>query len=136
MVIPVAAPLKKFLKRTPEAVRSSGAPIHPKACTIVEREKKSGSLSNQFTTILATAGLRKKADHKKHKEGRDTQRAGHELSFHSLRRTATTFLHEAKIPGAVAQALIGHDSEAIHQLYVSVGAEALQRAAASLPDIG
>ena len=75
-------------------------------------------------------------DHKKHKEGRASQRAGHELSFHSLRRTATTFLHEAKIPGAVAQALIGHDSEAIHQLYVSVGAEALERAAASLPDIG
>ena len=136
MVIPIAAPLKKFLSKTPETVRNSGDPIHPKACVIVEREKKSGSLSNQFTAILATAGLRKKADHKKHKEGRAVQRAGHELSFHSLRRTATTFLHEAKIPGAVAQALIGHDSEAIHQLYVSVGAEALQRAAASLPDIG
>ena len=136
MMIPIAAPLKKFLAETPEAVRKSGEPIHPKACEIVEREKKSGSLSNQFTAILAAAGLRKKVDHKKHKEGRDTQRSGHELSFHSLRRTATTFLHEAKIPGAVAQALIGHDSEAIHQLYVSVGAEALQRAAASLPDIG
>jgi integrase len=136
MVIPIAAPLKKFLGKTPETARKSGAPIHPKAFAIVERERKSGSLSNQFTAILATAGLRKKVDHKKHKEGRDTQRAGHELSFHSLRRTATTFLHEAKIPGTVAQALIGHDSEAIHQLYVSVGDEALQRAAASLPDIG
>jgi integrase len=136
MVIPIAAPLKKFLATTSEAVRKTGDPIHPTACAVVEREKKSGSLSNQFTAILATAGLRKKVDHKKHKEGRASQRSGHELSFHSLRRTATTFLHEAKIPGAVAQALIGHDSEAIHQLYVSVGAEALQRAAASLPDIG
>jgi integrase len=52
------------------------------------------------------------------------------LSFHSLRRTATTLLHEAGIAGAVAQALIGHDSEAIHEHYVNVGREALQKAAA------
>ena len=136
MLIPIAAPLKRFLAKTPEDVRKLGGHIHPKACVVVKREKKSGSLSNQFTAILATAGLRQKVDHKKHKEGRDTQRAGHELSFHSLRRTATTMLHEAGQPAAIAQALIGHDSEAIHQLYVSVGAEALQRAAASLPDIG
>ena len=57
------------------------------------------------------------------------------MSFHSLRRTATTLLHEAGVPAAVAQAFIGHDSEAMHELYVSVGREALQRAAASLPDL-
>ena len=32
------------------------------------------------------------------------------LSFHSLRRTATTLLHQAGIPAAVAQGVIGHDS--------------------------
>ena len=136
MAIPIAAPLKKFLEGTPETVRKSGEPIHPKACVIVERQKKSGSLSNQFADILANAGLRKKKDHKKHKDGRDAQREAESLSFHSLRRTATTMLHEAGQPAAIAPALIGHDSEAIHQLYVSVGAEALKRAAASLPDIG
>jgi integrase len=57
------------------------------------------------------------------------------LSFHSLRRTATTILHEAGVPAAVAQALIGHDSEAMHELYVSVGREALQKAAEALPEI-
>jgi hypothetical protein len=36
---------------------------------------------------------------------------------------------------AVAQALIGHDSEAIHQVYVSVGFEALKKAANTLPDL-
>jgi len=55
------------------------------------------------------------------------------LSFHSLRRTATTLLHEAGVPAAACQALIGHDSEAIHELYITVGREALQRAAAVLP---
>jgi integrase len=134
MVIPIAAPLKKFLSKVPESSRSG--PIHPKSCAIVEREHRVGTLSNQFAEILAQAGLRKKSDHQKHKDGREGKRQEHELSFHSLRRTATTMLHEAGQPAAVAQALIGHDSEAIHQLYVSVGADALQRAAASLPDIG
>jgi hypothetical protein len=44
--------------------------------------------------------------------------------------TATTLLHEA-----VAQALIGHDSEAMHELYISVGHEALEKATAALPEI-
>jgi len=33
------------------------------------------------------------------------------------------------------QALFGHDSEAIHQVYVSVGFEALKKAANTLPDL-
>jgi site-specific recombinase XerD len=52
-----------------------------------------------------------------------------------LRHTATTLLHEGGVPAAVAQALIGHDSEAIHQVYVSVGFEALKKAADTLPDV-
>ena len=57
------------------------------------------------------------------------------MSFHSLRRTATTLLHEAGVPSAVAQALIGHDSEAMHELYILVGREALEKATAALPEI-
>ena len=44
-------------------------------------------------------------------------------------------LHEAGVPAAVAQALIGHDSKAMHELNVSVGREALEKAAAPLPEI-
>jgi site-specific recombinase XerD len=57
------------------------------------------------------------------------------LSFHSLRHTATTVLHEGGVPAAVAQALIGHDSEASHQIYVTVGDEALLKASTVFPDI-
>ena len=56
------------------------------------------------------------------------------LSFHSLRRTATTLLWRG-LPGAVAQASIGHDSEAIHEHYVNVGRDALQKAAGVFPSI-
>jgi integrase len=52
-----------------------------------------------------------------------------------LRRTATTLLHKAGIPAAVAQALIGHDSEAMHEVYISVGREALAKAAAAFPEV-
>jgi integrase len=62
-------------------------------------------------------------------------RTASQLSFHSLRRTATTLLHEAGIPQAVAQALIGHDSAAVHEVYISVGHEALVKAAAAFPDV-
>jgi integrase len=83
----------------------------------------------------AQAGLREKTSHKAERGGRDARRERNPLTFHSLRRTATTLLHEAGIPAAVAQELIGHDSEAIHQTYINVGNEALKEAAESLAQI-
>ena len=50
------------------------------------------------------------------------------------RRSALQRAIHAK-PGPVAQALIGHDSEAIHEHYVNVGRDALQKAAAVFPSI-
>src|ERR1700738_4017743 len=81
------------------------------------------------------AGLRQKKNHKSTGKGRGKRRNVEPLSFHSLRRTATTLLHEAGVPSAVAQALIRHDSEAVHELYISVGREALEKATAALPEI-
>jgi integrase len=111
------------------------APIHPKAFDLVERQHKTGNLSNQFADLLAAAGLREKKNHKSAGKGRGSRRDVEPLSFHSLRRTATTMLHEAGVPAAVAQALIGHDSEAMHELYVSVGRDALQKATEALPEV-
>jgi integrase len=92
-------------------------------------------LSRQFGELLASAGLRAKASRQSTGKTRSSRRKLNALSFHSLRRTATTLLHEAGIAGAVAQALIGHDSEAIHEHYVNVGRDALQKAAAVFPSI-
>jgi len=57
------------------------------------------------------------------------------LSFYSLRRTATTLLHEAGVPSTVAQALIGHDSEEVHSDYITLGREALRNAANRFPTL-
>ncbi len=124
IVLPLAVSLRKQIEFLLTSSNEPSAPIHPKAFDLVERQRKTGNLSNQFAELLAAAGLRQKKNHKSTGKGRGTRRNVEPLSFHSLRRTATTLLREAGVPSAVAQALIGHDSEAMHELYVSVGREA------------
>jgi integrase len=134
MILPLAAPLRKHIESL-HFEDDPSVPIHPKAFDLVERQHKTGNLSNQFADLLAAAGLREKKNHKGTGKGRGSRRDVEPLSFHSLRRTATTILHEAGVPAAVARALIGHDSEAVHELYVSVGREALQKATKALPEL-
>jgi integrase len=61
---------------------------------------KRATFSNQFSDLLAAAGLRQKKNHKSTGKGRGKGRNVEPLSFHSLRRTATTLLHEAGVPSA------------------------------------
>jgi len=90
---------------------SDSQPIHPSAFAIVTAQQgKTGHLSNQFGAILAKAGLRKITTHKATGKGRSAKRETNGLSFHSLRRSTATYLHEAGVPQSVAMALIGHDS--------------------------
>ena len=136
MILPIAAPLRRHLEALP-AGDQPDAPLHPRAFAIVARQKRSGTLSNLFGDLLAQAGLREKKSHAKAADGggRSARRESNALSFHCLRRTASTLLHEAGIPAAVAQELIGHDSEEVHRLYVNVGREAMEKAAAAFPEI-
>ena len=134
MILPLAQPLRKYIASL-STPGDPSAPVHPKAFDLLERHRNTGNLSNQFADLLAAAGLRRKRNHKSRGKGRGSRRDVEPLSFHSLRRTATTLLHEAGVPAAVAQALIGHDSKAMHELYVSVGREALEKATAAFPEI-
>src|SRR5260221_8872813 len=92
MILPLAAPLRKHITSLHFAGNSS-APIHPKAFDLVERQHKTGNLSNQFADLLAAAGLREKKNHTNTGKGRGSRRDVEPLSFHSLRRTATPILH-------------------------------------------
>lgn len=49
--------------------------------------------------------------------------------------TAVTLLKDAGIPEAVVMEMIGHDSEQMSAHYTHVGREALEKAAAALPEI-
>ncbi len=132
--LPLHADLLKFLKENPTPI-SRTLPIHPAAAAIVEKDKRTSHLSNCFGRILAAAGLRDKRPHRALGNGRDGKRDMNSLSFHSLRRTATTLLHEAGVSQAVAMALIGHDSEDIHAIYVNVGEAAMREASKKLPSL-
>ena len=134
LILPLAAPLLAHIERFPFSDNPDPA-LHPKAYAILQKEGKSSSLSNQFADLLTAAGLREKKSHKKSTDRTLNRRTVEPLSFHSLRRTATTFMHEAGIPQAVVQAMIGHDSAAVHDLYISVGREALQKAAEAIPKL-
>ena|ERR1700751_6139347 len=88
-----------------------------------------------FADLLAQAGLRERAPHHLSKgKGRSSQRASNSLSFHSLRHTAVSLLKDAGIPEGVVMELVGHDSKSISAHYTHVGAEALEKAVAALPE--
>lgn len=137
LLIPMAAPLREHIMALPTLdVRPDLAPLHPRAWDIVERQGKSGNLSNQFADLLALAGLREKKSHRVTTgEGRGGRHDNEALTFHCFRHTAVTLLKEAGIPAAVVQKLIGHESAQISEMYTSVGEESLTKAAAALPTL-
>ena len=127
LVLPLAAPLKAHVATLPSS-DDTKAPLHPAACEVVRRLKKSGLLSNQFADLLTTAGLRTAIE-----ADEDNARAKYELSFHSLRHTATSLLKAAGIPQSVVMSYIGHDSADVSHGYTHTGREALEKAASALP---
>jgi integrase len=133
MVLPICDPLRAHILSL-AAPDDPVAPLHPRAYATIKRQGYAAAVSRWFAQLLSRVGLRGPyMDHKSRGIGRSNRRAREELSFHSLRHSATSVLHEAGVPASVAQALIGHDSEASHQNYVGVGMEAVRQAAARLP---
>jgi hypothetical protein len=137
MIIPMAPPLRVHIESLP-AGDNPQAPLHPRAFAILSRTGNASTLSSAFSDLLMQAGLRVKPTPRSHRSrgiGHSGRRRINELSFHSLRRTATTLLHEAGVPPTVAQALIGHDSEEVHSDYITVGREALRSAVNLFPTL-
>lgn len=140
MLIPIAPPLRKHLESLP-AGDEPKAPLHPAAFAVVQRDGRASRLSKAFGELLETAGLRAALPKPSRAKGAENRprigrrRGGGVPTFHGLRRTAATLLHEAGIPAAVAQGFIGHDDADTHGLYVNVGREAMEKAAAALPEL-
>ena len=137
MIIPMAPPLRAHVESLP-AGDNLEAPLHPQSFAILSKTGRAGTLSNAFGDLLVQAGLRTKvtgANHRSRQIGHGGRRKINTLSFHCLRRTATTLLHEAGVPSTVAQALIGHNSEEVHSDYITVGREALRNAVNLFPSI-
>lgn len=133
MSLPIAAPLKAHLSKTPKEKRAG--PVHPKAAARFDKIGKASTLSNQFAKLLAAAGLREKVSHSKEKSGRGAKRELSALTFHSLRHTAVSLLKEAGVDQATVMELIGHESVQMSAHYTHVSEKSMKEAAAKLPDV-
>lgn len=128
--IPVVEPLAAHLA-TLEGADTPSAPVHRNAASAANVS----TLSRQFGEILAACGLAAGRTHGKQKDGRGARRTTSELTFHSLRHTATSMMKNAGISPAIVQDIIGHESAEISQLYTHVENDAKMRALNALPDV-
>src|SRR5262249_487444 len=67
--------------------------------------------------------------------GRAGPRELWQLSFHSLRHTATSLMKNAGVNASVVMDIIGHESEAISAHYTHIDEETKRKAIARLPAI-
>jgi len=134
VILPLVGPLLRHAEALPTSDDLS-APVHPRAFETFNKQGRSAALSNQFDDILSKAGLKVAKTHSKQKQGRDRKRESGSIGFHALRITATTLMHDAGIPAATVQAIVGHESEDVHRVYVKIGRESQERALNALPSI-
>jgi integrase len=135
--IPIASPLLAHIETLP-AGDNPKAPLHPRAAAIVDAaDGKVATLSRQFGELLASVGLVEARSHeaKKDGQGRAARRGKSELSFHSLRHTATSLMKNAGVSPAIVQDIIGHDSAEISAHYTHVEHSAKALALAALPNL-
>ena len=135
MEIPITASLLKHLEQMPSS-DDPAAPLFPNAYPIALSEKGDSRLSQGFHGILVTAGLAKARSKEETGMGRSRRRKVSEISFHSLRHTATSLLKNAGVSEAVAMDIIGHDSDAISRHYTHIDDKAKRKALAKLPNLG
>lgn len=134
-ILPIAKPLLAWIKHW--KLSSTSKELFPKANEVVTRDERVGALSNQFYDLLAQAGLVEKRSHSKKSDGggRSVRRAISDVSFHSLRHTATSLMKNSGISPAIVQEFVGHDSKEISQNYTHIDTESMRTAADSLPGL-
>jgi integrase len=135
-ILPLASPLIKWITR--QQPNSADSSLFPESHeTVLRASGRVGTLSNRFSSIMANAGLIEKQSHRKRASGagRSGRRAASEITFHSLRHTATSLMKNAGISPAIVQEFVGHDSKAVSQNYTHIDTESLRIAADALPDV-
>jgi integrase len=135
-IIPLAKTLQNYFTEI-SASDNPHAPIFPKALALVRKDGGVSRLSQQFYELLVTAGLATARLGKDEAKGvgRKGPRQRSEVTFHSLRHTATSLLKNAGVSETVARDIIGHDSEEVSRQYTHVDEESKRAAMEKLPDI-
>ena len=136
MIIPIAPPLRAQIENLP-AGDDPHQPLHLRAFASVKKSGGVNTLSRQFRELLADAGLATPKAHRTtgNAPGRDGPRELSQISFHSLRHTATSLMKNAGINASVVMDIIGHESEAVSAHYTHIDEDTKRRAIAKLPSI-
>lgn len=134
MIIPMAPALSSYVAGM-KVGDIPGQPLFPRAAEILKRQKRPGTLSNQFYDLLVAAGLAKKRSHQAKGTGRSGKRELNEISFHCLRHTATSLLKNAGVSDVVAREFVGHESEAVSRQYTHIETSTLRDALKRLPNL-
>ncbi len=134
IIVPLAAPVLAYIEGLP-STDDPAAPLFPESYKIAVKKTSDSRLSQQFYDLLVDAGMMKERTHLDTGKGRGQRREMNEISFHSLRHSATSLLKNAGVSETVTMDIIGHDSKAMSQHYTHVDEAAKRAAIAKLPDI-
>ncbi len=129
--IPLCKPLLAHIESLP-ADDDPRAPLHPRAAVLVAVNVS--TLSRQFGELLVNAGVLNEPSASDLGKGRAARRAVSELSFHSLRHTATSMMKNAGVSPAIVQDIIGHESAEMSAHYTHIESDAKRKALDSMPD--
>ena len=125
VILPIAKPLLGRLELIPVGDDPKAA-LFSAACSVPTHY-----LSNQFRSIMASAGL---VPAQKDTLGKKTRHQS-DITFHSLRHTATSLLKNAGVSDVVARDLIGHDSAAVSASYTHIDTDTKRAAVDLMPDV-
>lgn len=141
--IPIESPfllnaLAELRRRVPKARPEHF--IFPDYARLYLNKSKDGvnnaaDLSREFRGVLVKAKLLGKYERKHQGNGRSCRRAVAALSFHSLRHNFVTMLKERGASQMVARELVGHDSDAVNELYTHTSPEIVRRSLKKLPEV-
>lgn len=134
-ILPLATPLRQWIEKRDRKTEKEY--VFPALAEQVGPTGNVGALSNDFYDLMVSVKLVSPRSHQKKEgaSGRNGRREQNELSFHSLRHTATSLMKNSGISPAIVQEFVGHDSKAISQHYTHIELAALQQAAESLPKL-
>jgi integrase len=135
-MIPIAKALRDFLEGEGKFGQRGDLPVHPKLFETISKKGRSQTLSRQFATLLAKAGMREKVSSRSSKKGRDKKRKRNSLNFHSLRHTGNSLLANAGVGRELRKSLTGHTSESVHDGYTHLEVETRRAALDEMPDLG
>lgn len=125
LVLTICPELATAIEELPHGI--GAAPLFP---SLHGRKPGShGGLSNEFSRLMAKAGIDRGKGEKKQGKGRQTRAKG----FHSLRHTMISRMANADVSADVRKAIAGHSTDDAHQRYTHLSLDTQRQAVEKLP---